>query len=222
MLNMLKGSDVPDMSKVSECSNECSDLELMRLVLDHDTRAFSILFQRYATRGIHVAQRVGMDYESSQDIVAESFIKIWNHADTFKPRRGKFSSWFYTIVHNMAIDELRRVKAYSKTKMRVLDEFLVSAPKDAPEDELFKKLDKVIVRATINKLPETQRQVIQLAYLEGMTRREIAQYLRLPLGTVYTRARAGMQRLTQLLQDEGVQVEPVQDVQTLAFAQVKA
>lgn len=192
----------------SPCSAACSDCQLMRMILRRNPQAFGILFNRYATRGIMVAQRVGVDYECSQEIVAESFIKIWNHAELFKPRRGKFSSWFFRIVHNLAVDELRRTRGHPKLQLHVVDEYLTSAPGDAPEEELLRKIDQVAVRAALDRLPETQRQVIEMAYLEGTTRREIARQLSLPLGTVQTRARMGMLRLAQILRDGENQFEP--------------
>lgn len=188
-------------SNISACGIAATDLQLMRMVLEHNTQAFGILFKRYLMRGIMVAQRVGVDYECSQEIVAESFIKIWNHAELFKPQRGKFSSWFYTIVHNLAVDELRRSRGHPKIQLHMLDEFLIPAAGEEPEDELLRHIDRISVRSALDCLPPAQRQVIELAYLEGMTRREIARVLGLPLGTVQTRARMGMLRLEQILRD---------------------
>ncbi|MBI4675011.1 MAG: sigma-70 family RNA polymerase sigma factor [Chloroflexi bacterium] len=218
-----------DLSDVSACSPAPTDLQLMRMVLQRNTRAFSILFERYLSRGITVARRVGVDYETCQDVVTESFIKIWDHADAFQPRRGKFSSWFYTIVHNLAVDKLRRSRAHAEINFGATGEYMFPTPHDTPEDELFKKLDQIVVHAAMEQLPETQRQVIRLAYLEGVTRREIAQQLRLPLATVQSRMRTGMLRLAQLLQDEqegqglSKQIESAgRDAQPRSFVQAKA
>jgi RNA polymerase sigma-70 factor (ECF subfamily) len=189
-------------TETAACSSTSSDLQLMRLVLKRNRRAFGILFKRYLTCGITVAQRVGLDYETAQDIVAESFIKIWYQAGAFKPRRGKFSSWFYRIVHNLAVDELRRAHSRARAETRSSQADALHTPRDAPEDQLLQDLDKMVVSAALERLPEPRRQIIRLTFLEGYSHREVAERLALPLGTVHTRVRLGLHEMAQLLQEE--------------------
>src|SRR5581483_6602824 len=189
-------------TETAACSSTSTDLQLMRLVLQRNRRAFRILFNRYLTRGITVAQRAGLDYETAQDIVAESFIKIWYQAGAFQPRRGKFSSWFYRIVHNLAVDELRRAHSRVRAETRSSQEDALHTSGDVPEDRLFQDLDKMVVSAAIERLPEPRRQIIRLTFLEGYSHREVAEHLALPLGTLHTRVRLVLHEMVQFLQEE--------------------
>src|SRR5215210_6940128 len=87
---------------------EDSDAQLMEMVQARKHWALETLFKRYLGRGIRHAQRVGVDYQTAEDIVVDAFVKIWNQAEKFQAVRGSFSAWFHTMVHNLAIDELRR------------------------------------------------------------------------------------------------------------------
>lgn len=177
-----------------------SDAQLMLMVQARKHWALEALFHRYMGRGIRRAQHVGLDQQTAEDVVTDAFIKIWNQAEKFQDVRGSFSGWFYTIVHNLAIDEIRRVQTRSNAQVQ---SFLRTSgfPSGDDDNEFMHEIERIQVRAALKELPEPQRDLLQLAYVEGLSRREIAKRMALPLGTVHTRVRLGKEKLKRLLQD---------------------
>jgi RNA polymerase sigma-70 factor (ECF subfamily) len=187
-------------------SDESSDAQLMSQVCARKQWALDVLFKRYLARGIRHARRSGLDPQTAEDIVVEAFMKIWFQAEKFQSGRGSFSGWFHTIVHNLAIDELRRLQSRSNAQLK---SYLSSGPLASSDDEAqFRHaLEQIQVQAAMEELPESQRALLHMAYVEGMSRREIAQVLALPLGTVHTRVRLGKEKLKRLLQDPRLQIQ---------------
>ncbi len=162
--------------------------------------ALDILYDRYLMRGIRHARRSGLDTQTAEDIVAEAFFKIWFQAEKFQSARGTFSGWFHTIVHNLAIDELRRLQSRTNAQLKA---YLDRSPNEHEdnENEFLHALEQIQLRAALAELPKSQRDLLELAYVQGMSRREIAKRMALPLGTVHTRVRLGKEKLKRLLQD---------------------
>lgn len=177
-----------------------SDAQLMYHIQARKQWALELLFKRYLERGIRHAQRVGVDYQTAEDIVVDAFLKIWNHSDKFQAVRGSFSGWFHTMVHNLAIDELRRLQTRSNAQVKSYIE-MTGIPTMGEENQLLQEIERIQVRAALQELPEAQQHLLHLAYVEGLSRREIAKRLALPLGTVHTRVRLGKEKLKRLLQD---------------------
>jgi RNA polymerase sigma-70 factor (ECF subfamily) len=177
-----------------------SDAQLMLQVRARKQWALDILYDRYLMRGIRHARRSGLDTQTAEDIVAEAFLKIWFQAEKFQCARGTFSGWFHTIVHNLAIDEIRRLQSRTNAQLK---SYLDKAPNEQADDEneLMHALEQIQVRAALAELPESQRDLLELAYVEGLSRREIAKRMALPLGTVHTRVRLGKEKLKRILQE---------------------
>jgi len=176
-----------------------TDAQLMKLVQARKHWALEELYKRYVRRGIRHAQNSGVDFQTAEDIVVDAFVKIWNQSDKFEVVRGTFSAWFHTMVHNLAIDELRRVQARSNAQMK---SYLGNTDVMPDDDNFFsQEIERIQLRTALESLPETQQVLLHLAYVEGLSRREIAKRLALPLGTVHTRVRLGKEKLKRLLQD---------------------
>lgn len=175
-----------------------SDAELMHLIQARKQWALEVLFKRYLARGIWYAQSAGVDHQTAEDIVADAFIKIWNQAEKFQAVRGSFGGWFHTIVHNLAIDELRRMNTRSNAQVK---SFLQTEKFGSDDSEFTQEVERIQIRSALTELPQAQRDLLQMAYLEGLSRREIARRLALPLGTVHTRLRLGKEKLKHLLQE---------------------
>lgn len=188
-------AQIPDAPRIQSES----DSQLMQLIQAREPWALEELFKRYIRRGIRHAQHTGVDYQTAEDIVVEAFVKIWNHAEKFQEVRGSFSAWFHTMVHNLAIDEIRRLQTRSNAQLK---SYLGSTGVLSDEENEFTlEIERIQVRAALQSLPEAQQTLLQLAYVEGLSRREIAKRLALPLGTVHTRVRLGKEKLKRLLQD---------------------
>lgn len=176
-----------------------TDAQLMKLVQARKHWALEELYKRYVRRGIRHAQNTGVDFQTAEDIVVDAFVKIWNQAEKFEVVRGSFSAWFHTMVHNLAVDELRRLQARSNAQLK---SYLGSTGIMPDEDNsLAQEIERIQVRSALEALPEAQQVLLHLAYVEGLSRREIAKRLALPLGTVHTRVRLGKEKLKRLLQD---------------------
>jgi len=176
-----------------------TDAQLMQYVQARKHWALEELYKRYVRRGIRHAQNTGVDFQTAEDIVVDAFVKIWNQSEKFQVVRGSFSAWFHTMVHNLAIDELRRLQARSNAQMK---SYLGSNDIMPDDDHFFtQEIERIQVRTALESLPETQQVLLHLAYVEGLSRREIAKRLALPLGTVHTRVRLGKEKLKRLLQD---------------------
>lgn len=121
--------------------------------------------------------------------------------------RGSFASWFYGIVRHLAIDELRRRDARPvPSEDEQLEQALVAdATRENDVTEIVgRRLTADSVQSALDALPPAQRQVIQLAYFEGLTRKEISKQLGQPIGTIHTRARLGLDKLRAILEPSQV------------------
>lgn len=184
-----------------------SDESLMGQVVRNDSTALEMLYDRYAAAIMGVAYRVVYDRALAEEIVQETFWRIWQNRDTFEKQRGSFKSWLFGIARNMAIDVWRRHQVRPQAVQNARDEhqFEYSPDTDLPVTEMVERnLQSQKVRDAMAVLPPEQQEVIELAYFVGLTRQEIAQETGHPLGTVHTRARLALKKLYDLLSQQGV------------------
>jgi RNA polymerase sigma-70 factor (ECF subfamily) len=179
-----------------------SDVELAAKVAGGDVDAWSALYDRYASSVYAFAAHVlGRDH--AEDVVQESFLRLWRAAARFDPTRGAFSSWFYGIVRHHIQDQLRSRRREERMMVGSdADELLAAAPipgVDVPDVVWRRERGKAVLRA-LQSLPPDQRRVLVLAYFGlGLSQTAIADYLGWPLGTVKKRTRLGLQKLRHLL-----------------------
>jgi len=179
----------------SVASNDLSDGELICLTAEGDGDAFEILYRRYARPMFGLALRRLGDRGRAEDAVQETFASIWRAAGSYRPERGPGGPWLYAVARNAIID-----------RSRARNEPAVEAPDTESNDpgppELAER-DWVAwrVHRALEELPESQRNVIELAYWSGLSQSEVATYLGIPLGTVKTRTRAALARLGDVLDD---------------------
>ncbi len=181
-----------------------ADSTLIARVAKRDKRALELLYDRYAAAALGLAMKIIGERNVAEEIVQEAFWRVWKRATTFQVGRGQFSAWLFGIVHNLAIDELRRRRSRPATMSLDLEDDSVIDIPDGQVDvagSVFQNVQGEQVRAALTGLPEAQRSVIELAYFEGLTHQEIAQKLGEPIGTVHTRARLALQKLRELLID---------------------
>jgi RNA polymerase sigma factor (sigma-70 family) len=176
-----------------------SDEELLGLVARGDDAALAELYDRYSRSAYGLALRVLRDGALAQDAVQEGFLAVWRNAGRFDAERAKPSTWILTLVHRRAVDLVRR-------EQRRRGDPLESAPMASGEDtseEAALRERRRAVQAALGQLPELERQALELAYYGGLTQSELAEQLRIPIGTVKSRMFSGLRRLRGLL-DEGV------------------
>lgn len=176
-------------------------------MLNTDKESFAKLYDLCAPTAFGLARRMLGNEAEAEDAVQHAFISLWNHAAEFDADKGRVSTWLYAFVRNRCIDILRRRRREKAVSLNHDDESS-AAPIDPPEnsptieDHLNGKERRQLIANALRALPEPQRRVIEAAYFEGLTQQEIAEKLGEPLGTVKTRTRLGMLKLSDLLKDE--------------------
>ena len=175
-----------------------------------DAAAFATLYDRHARAVYGLLLRMVGDRPIAEDLVQETFMRVWQHAPTFDQERGNPLPWMLGIAHHLGLNEHRRrrlrpVVAPAETD-DLVDPQLARLPSDEPDpaDVAVRQERRSSVVTALASLPEVQRAVIEL-YAVGHTQEEIATRLDAPLGTVKTRMRRGLHRLRDVLRDEGVE-----------------
>ncbi|MBI3286650.1 MAG: sigma-70 family RNA polymerase sigma factor [Chloroflexi bacterium] len=181
------------------------DEELVLRVGGGDSRALEMLYERYASALLGLAMKVLGDRASAEEVVQDTFWRVWRYASAFRAQRGSFANWLFGIARNLAIDELRRRRIRPQLVQAEGSPLGgVEGPTDLAEEAWLRERRERILRA-LERLPEAQRRVLELAYFQGLTRQEIAESTGEPLGTVHTRARLGLNKLRELLRSQHVQ-----------------
>ena len=176
-----------------------ADEDLMDLVRDGDPTAFGLVYDRHSSPAFSLAYRMVGRRNVAEDVVQEAFLSLWRSGGRYDATRGSVRTWILGIVHNRAIDALRRATVHDSR--RASDEGLeerFEAP-DRTDAEAARRSQAGEVRAALGALPEDQLKVIELAYFGGFTHSEIAEMLQTPLGTVKGRMRLGLEKLRGVL-----------------------
>lgn len=174
-----------------------SDQELLRAIQARDSAALRALFERYGPTALALAQRVVRDPMLAEDVLQESFLAVWERPGAYEAGRGTVRAFLFTIVHNRAVDRVRRESAQQR---RVDVEASLGVPDEPGIDELVAEsadgaLRRKQVRIALGDLPDEQRRIIELMYFDGLTQRQVSERLSLPLGTVKSRTLLAMRKL---------------------------
>jgi RNA polymerase sigma-70 factor, ECF subfamily len=185
----------PRVSSSKDELRKLADEELMALVAGSDADAFEVVLERHADAAFSLAYRICGRRALAEEIAQESFLAVWRSGARYDRARGSVRTWTLGIVHNRAIDSLRRSGAQEQRRVSEegIDERL-----EAPERTEMQAVDSAVahdVRAALAALPDEQRRVIELAYFGGFTHVEIASMLDAPVGTVKGRMRLGLRKL---------------------------
>ena len=176
-----------------------SDEALVALVVRSDEVALAELYDRYGRVAFGLALRILRDEALAEDAVQEAFMAIWRSAGRFLPERAKASTWILTLVHRRAVDLVRREE---RRRAEVLDQSY-EATGSSTEETAWLQFERERVQAALRKLPDQQREALELAYYGGFTQSELAERLGQPLGTIKSRMFAGLSRLRDLLAEAG-------------------
>ena len=163
-------------------------------VAGKDAQALADLYDRYAPVALALAARILGDRSEAEDVLQGVFTRVWKEAGRYDASKGSPTAWLLSWVRNGAIDRLRRREALQRATIQSVDRAPSAPDGHGPGPEERERLGKAVA-----DLPADQRQVIELAYFEGLSQTQIAQRLGEPLGTVKTRARLGMIKLRQTL-----------------------
>ena len=172
-----------------------ADEDLMQLVRRGDTLAFEVVYERHATAAFSLAYRMTAKRNTAEDVVQEAFLSLWRSGARYDRTRGSVRTWGLGIVHNRAIDALRRSMVHDRrrTSDEGIEERLESG--ERTDVEAARRDEAREVRSALRALPAEQSRVIELAYFGGFSHSEIAEMLDTPIGTVKGRMRLGLQKM---------------------------
>ena len=177
-----------------------ADEELVERVSHGDARAFEAIFDRHSKVAYSLAYRITGDRVSADDVVQEAFLSLWRQSERFRPERGSLRSWLLSVVHNRAIDQVRRALVHDRRRAPGDDVEERRAP-ERTDEEAIRRDEARTVQAAMAGLPADQVRVLELAYFGGFTHSQIAEMLGMPLGTVKGRMRLGLEKMRDGLEE---------------------
>jgi RNA polymerase sigma-70 factor, ECF subfamily len=172
-----------------------SDEALVALVARSDEAALGELYDRHGRVAFGLARRIVRDTALAEDAVQEAFLAVWRTAERFVPERALARTWLLTIVHRRAVDLVRREERRRTEPIGVTPE---ETSGDAAESAWL-GFERERVRGALSRLPDQQREALELAYYGGFTQSQLAERLGEPVGTIKSRMFNGLSRLRELL-----------------------
>jgi len=176
-----------------------ADEAAMQLVADGNPRAFELIYDRHGGAAFSLSYRMVGNRVTAEDITQEAFLSIWRSRMRYDTSRGSVRTWVLGIVHNRAIDALRRGGVHERRREALEGvEQLQEAP-ERTDVEVARREEARSVRSALDTLPEEQRRAIELAYFGGFSHSQIADMLGEPIGTVKGRMRLGLDKMRRQL-----------------------
>jgi RNA polymerase sigma-70 factor, ECF subfamily len=176
-------------------SNDRSeDTRLVARVTEADESALEAIYRKHGGAVAYVARKVLIDEALADDVVQDVFVSFWRSPDRFDATRGSLRSYLLTIAHRRAVDVVRSEEARSRREDTTALPDVIDL-----EDEVWVRSQGEVVRAAVANLGDDERKAISLAYFSGLTYVEVAKRLDEPEGTVKSRIRSGMKKLSESL-----------------------
>jgi RNA polymerase sigma-70 factor (ECF subfamily) len=172
--------------------------DLLGAVAGGDQRAFAAVYDRISAPVYGLVRRVLRDASQSEEVTQEVLLAVWRSAARFDQNQGSGLSWVMTMAHRRAVDRVRSEQATADRHHR-FGTREVELDYDSVAESVEIRLDREAVRRCLGSLTELQRQSVMMAYYQGLSYREVAEQLELPLGTVKTRMRDGLIRMRDCL-----------------------
>lgn len=175
------------------------DLQCMRRLATRDEQALAELYDRYTPLLFPVALRILRNAVDAEEALQRTWLQVWKSAAGYDPKRGSVAAWLVTMVRSRALDLYRSLASRRRAEGQVEVDLVAREDPTAPAAQ--RQLSER-VRTALSSLPPQQRQVLEIAYFEGLSQTEVADRLKAPLGTVKSWTRQGLTRLRELLPQE--------------------
>jgi len=201
------GSEPRASARAGLSGADANETALVASVANGDAKALEQLYERHS-RGVYsLALRLLTDGPAAEEVVQETFLKLWRQPTAYQPSRGRLLPWLLGVAHHHAVDLLRRRQLEQRHRVSslphmngdglidLLDSLGLTSSEGDPQSRPDGFEQQMTVAQALGTLPIEQRLPVELAYYKGMTQLEIATLLGLPLGTVKTRMRLGLQQL---------------------------
>jgi RNA polymerase sigma-70 factor (ECF subfamily) len=183
-----------------------ADVDLLGLIAEGDVRALGELYDRYSPTLFPIALRIVRERSEAEDVLHDAFVAVSERAAQYTAERGSVVAWLVTLVRNLSIDRTRRRDRRGALTREVLPHEPPASVRD-PERLASEAGEREKVRRALAKLPEAQRQTLEVAFFEGLSYPEIAERENVPLGTIKSRAARALAALRDALAEEGVALE---------------
>jgi RNA polymerase sigma-70 factor (ECF subfamily) len=180
-----------------------NDQEIVRRLKQRDTSAMAELYDKYGGLLYSVILRSVNNQATAEDLVQETFLRIWNRIQTFDTERGRLEGWIVTIARNRAIDYLRSLRSQPGECSTTLEDLEHSSLFVTRETEADRLTRRNAVGRALERLSEEQREVLELTHFQGLTQTEIAEKLHKPLGTVKSLVRSALKVLRTSVVEAG-------------------
>jgi RNA polymerase sigma factor (sigma-70 family) len=175
--------------------------KLVKSLADREAKTFEILYDNYSSAMYGVIHRIVKSDEIAEDLLQESFLKIWNNFHQYDSSKGRLFTWMINICRNLAIDKVRSKDFTNQYKNQPLEKTVSSESNLVQADY---NPDTIGLKEMVKRLDPEYRKIIDLLFFEGYSQSEAAEKLNIPLGTVKTRSRAALQKLKSIFYDDRI------------------
>ena len=186
-------------------SADMADVDLVEAIRERNAGALAEIYRQHGGAVYGLSRRVLGDDSLAEDVTQELFLRLWNEPHRFDPKRGTLRSFLQRQAHSRSVERVRSEEARRKREDRSLAVEL--APLKDLESDVIASIESDRIRSALESLDPDERRPIVLAYYGGASYRDVAVRLDLPEGTVKSRIRAGLRRLSSLLEDVGPEEE---------------
>ncbi|NNC49798.1 MAG: sigma-70 family RNA polymerase sigma factor [Flaviramulus sp.] len=166
--------------------------EIVSLLQTSDKKAINLLYDYYADALFGVIKKIISDEDTAQDVLQETFVKIWRYSKKYDANKAKLFTWLYRIAYNTAIDKVRSQKNKSGKEVQIETSSVYKLTSNALNEDV---LD---IKKHLNRLDEKYKIVIKALFFEGMTQQEASEELDIPLGTIKSRLKIGLRELKKI------------------------
>lgn len=169
-----------------------TEQNIIALLQNGDKKAISLLYEHYSGALLGVIKKVIKDENIAQDVLQESFIKVWKKGKTYDASKAKLFTWLYRIFYNSAIDKVRSLNNKTKKEVQIESSNVYKlTTKSLNEDALD-------LKKHLNSIELKYQVVINALFFEGMTQQEASEELNIPLGTIKSRLKIGLRELKKI------------------------
>jgi RNA polymerase sigma factor (sigma-70 family) len=170
--------------------------KIIRLIKKKDKEFVSLIYDHYADSLYGIIKRMVGEEALAQDILQESFLKIWKKADQYDPEKARLFTWLLSVTRHTAIDKLRSVKTRASREIQMED----SNVYDLHTSNI--KPQHMDIKDLLAGLDQKYKEVIEALFFQGLTQREASNALNIPLGTIKTRLKIGLRELREIFVDD--------------------
>lgn len=171
--------------------------ELVSLLKNKDQKGFNILYNNYSGALFGVINKIIQSDDDANDLLQDTFLKIWRNIDNYDPSKGSIFTWMMNIARNLSIDRIRSADFRDSSQNISMEQNIIYQVDS--EHQTVTDVDSIGLRKVVDNLKPEYRQLIELVYYQGYTQAEISEEYGIPLGTVKTRIKAAVGSLRAML-----------------------